>query len=280
MIRVAIVTCCELPEIDQDEKLTLDALRGVGFEAELAAWDDESVDWKQYDGAVLRSPWNYPDFPVEFEAFLRRVSTETRLWNPLEVVQKNLHKSYLLELQEKGIPVVPTELVRGRGDIVEICNRKSWQKIVVKPAIGAGSMGTQFFEREAWGEAQVHLEELLREGDVLVQPYLDSVDVGGERSLIWIDGEFTHKIVKSPRFIGQEESVSSSIEILPEELEMGELVMKSVEGDLLYGRVDLMVDGSGELLLSELELVEPSLFFNQNPESAIRFATALRDRLN
>ncbi|MFN9969178.1 MAG: hypothetical protein ACK58T_04695, partial [Phycisphaerae bacterium] len=37
---------------------------------------------------------------------------------------------------------------------------------------------------------------------------LRAVEGHGERALVWIDGEFTHAVRKSPRFAGNDEQVS------------------------------------------------------------------------
>ena len=54
-------------------------------------------------------------------------------------------------------------------------------------------------------------------------------------------------------------------------------IIASVDGDLLYARVD-MIQVNGRLLLAELELIEPSLFFKNDPHSALRFARAVSRR--
>lgn len=278
MKKVAIVSCLVLPEPDVDEQLTLQAVREQGMSAELVAWDDHSADWSQFDAAVLRSPWNYPEHPEQFKQFVQRVSSATKLINDAETVLANLHKGYLIKLEKLGIPIVPTQLVSQITDLEGAMNL-GWEKVVIKPAVGAGSMGTQSFDDLGSAEAKTHLRELLLEGDALIQPFMESVNNGGERSLIWIDGEFTHKIVKSPRFIGQDESVSAAVEISENEIELGLKIMTTVKAELLYARVDLMLDNGGQLALSELELIEPSLFFMQHPPAAQAFASGLRRML-
>ena len=44
---------------------------------------------------------------------------------------------------------------------------------------------------------------------------------------------------------------------------------------LLYARVDLARDEAGRPHLMELELIEPSLFFDRCPEAAARMAAAI-----
>jgi hypothetical protein len=48
--------------------------------------------------------------------------------------------------------------------------------------------------------------------------------------------------------------------------------------DPLYARIDVMDGPGGEMLLSELELIEPSLFFPHGPGSVSRFADAAERR--
>lgn len=279
MPRIALVTCLALPEPDVDADLTLSVLLEEGVEAEWAAWDDSSVDWASFDLAVVRSPWDYPVRLEEFRGFLKRLDGLTRVLNPVEVMLENLHKGYLLKLAKAGVPVVPTRLV-SEGSLQGLCFVEGWTKVVVKPAVGAGSMGTRVFDlSDGFEGGEEHLVGLLLEGDALVQPYLSSVESGGEVATVVIDGEPTHSVVKSPRFADGEESVSAALEVTEELRAFALEVLSHVEGDLLYARVDTMRGPEGELWLSELELIEPSLFFLQHRDAAVRFGRTVAKRV-
>ena len=52
-------------------------------------------------------------------------------------------------------------------------------------------------------------------------------------------------------------------------------VVETVDWPWLYARVDFLRDHHGNLKLSELEMVEPSLFFRHCPAAADRLAAAL-----
>jgi hypothetical protein len=106
-----------------------------------------------------------------------------------------------------------------------------------------------------------------------------SVDDYGERSLVWIDGELSHAIRKSPRFTGDAETVTGPFPIAPEEREVALAALAPIADQILYGRVDLARDPSGQPMVMELELVEPSLFFAKHPPAADRFVLALLRRL-
>jgi hypothetical protein len=60
--------------------------------------------------------------------------------------------------------------------------------------------------------------------------------------------------------------------------ELGARALGALPAIPLYARVDL-VEAGGHLLISELELIEPSLFLAHSPESAGIFAGAIRQRL-
>jgi hypothetical protein len=49
--------------------------------------------------------------------------------------------------------------------------------------------------------------------------------------------------------------------------------------ELLYARFDYLRDDCGNLVLNELELVEPSLFFRHCEKSALLFADAIMNRV-
>ncbi|MBU6379453.1 MAG: hypothetical protein KJS95_13110, partial [Gammaproteobacteria bacterium] len=121
---------------------------------------------------------------------------------------------------------------------------------------------------------------LLPVSDLLVQPYLDSVDDYGERALVWIDGEFTHAVRKTPRFAGGVESVSAALPITAAERAVGEAALAALAGgDLLYARVDVAPGADGSPVVMELELVEPSLFLLQHPPALQRLVDSILRRL-
>lgn len=269
MIRIA--TCMTLPEVDADAQPLAEAFARAGLDAQLRAWDDPSVDWDSEAPTILRSTWNYA---LDVHGFLEWIGRlRGPLWNPAEIVRTNVHKRYLLDLAARGVPVVPTTLVE-RGGVIE----PPQQKVVIKPEVGAGSLGARVFE--AGDRAAVlHAGELTATGAALVQPYMASVDDYGERSMIWIDGALSHAIRKAPRFSGDAESVTGPFPIEDAEREVALAALAPYADEILYGRVDLARDASGAPCVMELELVEPSLFFAKQPGSADRFVAGLRRRL-
>lgn len=272
--RIAVATCLRLPEPDPDQEPLLEALRACDADARLAAWDDPSIDWGAFDACVIRSTWNYYHALDDFLAWAERVATRTRLWNPIEIVRWNAHKRYLRDLDARGAPVVPTRWLdrASPADALDEAARALGWPVVIKPAVSAASFGALRLDGEAGlAAARAHVAaQLARPGidEVMVQPYLRSVDGFGERSLIFLDGALSHSVRKSPRFGGQHEQVSlQSVPIEDAERAAAEAILARVPHDLLYARVDLARDEAGAPRLMELELLEPSLFLLQHPPS-------------
>jgi glutathione synthase/RimK-type ligase-like ATP-grasp enzyme len=261
-----------LPEPDVDEAPLAAALAAGGFDAQMVAWDDPAADWDAPIATIIRSTWNYA---LDVDAYMRWIDRAARsgpLFNPPDVISGNLHKRYLLELAARGVPVVPTTLVE-RGETVDL----PAHRIVIKPEVGAGSLNAKVFESGDDG-ARAHLAALTAKGAALVQPYIASVEDYGERSIVMIDGQLSHSIRKSPRFAGDSERVDGPFPIAEDEHAVA-MAALAPYGDLLYGRVDLARDETGRPMVMELELVEPSLFFNRGPGSAVSYVAALRRRL-
>lgn len=276
--RLAIVTCQNIPEVDVDEDLVLQAVKDSALDVSLVAWDDHAVNWSSYDAAVIRSTWNYPEFPYKFRAWVELVSTKTKLFNSANIVLPNIHKSYLLKMSDAGVPIVPTILPRNFSETVAWLTENKYDRFVLKPSIGAGSWMTDFFNIDEMDRAEQFFLEIQAESEPMCQPFMESVRNGGERSLIYIDGQFTHKIIKQPRFVGQEESVSDGLPVELHEAQIGNLVLNTLPEKPLYARVDL-IEENGDLLLSELELIEPSLFFRQNPAAIDNLIAGIKSRL-
>jgi hypothetical protein len=283
---IALVTCASLPEPDPDAIPLGQALDAAGLRWQALAWDAPEIDWSAAPLTIVRSSWNYPQHLSAFLAWAQATAQVTELWNPLPVIRWSAHKSYLLELHERGVAIAPTELVpRGsRLTLAEICARRGWSDVVIKPAVSAASFRTCRFSPSMRAAGEAHLSALAAQGDVLVQQYLPSVEEHGERALVWIDGALTHAIRKTPRFEGDPEATSpAAVDISGAEAELAEramaVAMTRLDSPLLYGRVDVAPGPRGQPVLMELELIEPSLYFRQGRYALERFLAGVRRRL-
>lgn len=293
--RVAWVSCADLPAADPDEAPTIAAMVAAGMEIQVLAWDGAAVnpdpdnpdfDSAEFDSAVLRSCWNYAFAPDAFLAWVAETDSRCRLLNPASAVRWNYHKRYLVALKDRGIPVVPTLWLEhgSSGDINNLTQQQGWQDYVIKPAVSAGSWQTRRFARDKTEEAQRFLSQSLHERDTMVQVYVPGVESPGEKSLIWIDGEYSHAVTRGPKFADDAQPVPQPAAITEEDIEAADRVLEAACADggfssdaLLYARVDL-VEIENELVLTELELIEPSLFLSECDGGLKCFVQALQER--
>lgn len=283
MTRVGLVTAEAARGTDDDETPLLDALIWSGVEASVVAWDDRTVDWALFDLVVVRSTWDYVARQNEFLRWLRRVSLRSTLVNSADVIEWNIDKRYLRELQQAGIPIVPTTWIEP-GDLIRLPERG---ELVVKPVVSAGAKDTVRYVMPDHGAlARDHLAGLLaRKRAAMVQPYVSSVDSHGEIALVYLDGAFSHAVRKGAILREPLHTVTelfaaedlSPTEATADERALGDDVMRFVQArePVLYARVDLVRGARDEPLLLEVELFEPSLFLAHGDGAVERFADAI-----
>ncbi len=239
------------------------------------------------DLVILRATWDYIERLDEFLDWTARVEN---LLNAPAVVAWNTDKRYLADLADAGVPTVASHFF-APGERVRVPKGE----VVVKPAIGAGSVGAQrFADAQA---AREHAAALHAAGSTaLIQPY-DSRVEDGETALVFLSGEQSHAFTKGPMLppAGErpvfdpsgtyaEESLSSA-EPDFELWDVGHAALDAAAShlnmkatDLLYARVDL-IGGPDDPRLLELELVEPSLGWRQLDATTRDLSTTpVRDR--
>jgi hypothetical protein len=285
-IRVALVTCPELPQLDADTQWLVTALKKKNIHVTAAVWDDPSLDWAEFDLAVVRSCWDYATRRDEFLAWAKRVP---HLANPAPVLTWNTNKQYLSNLADSGIPLIPTTWI-GPEDQFHVPEEGEW---VIKPAVSIASLDTGRYQMGNSVQHQLAVEHVHRlqraERVVMIQPYMAGVDTDGETAMIFLGGEFSHALHKGAILDGPDIGVDrrfqpnggQDLQICQPtkaQLELAELTLDAVPCDrnrLLYARVDLVPAPDGSPVLMELELTEPMLYFGHMPEAADRMAAAI-----
>jgi glutathione synthase/RimK-type ligase-like ATP-grasp enzyme len=298
---IALVTAAAARNLDEDLpplEAALGALPGMQFS--IVDWDDDSVDWTAFDLALLRSTWDYTQRLEEFLDWITRAAASTTLLNPLAVVRWNTDKHYLHDLAQAGVATVPSVFIEPDRDAADALRafllQQREEEFVVKPAIGAGSRDAQRYSRRQADAAVEHARRLLADRrSVLLQPYLDRVDESGETALVFFGGQFSHAIRKGPllrRGEGPTRALFATEHIMPripddDELRLANQTLAAMPVDaaaaegrspLLYARVDLIRAADGSPRVLELELTEPSLFFDHAPGAAARFARTVAER--
>src|SRR6184192_4310583 len=282
MKRIALATSAKLPTLNDDDRLLIPALAELGLGAVPAVWDSPDVCWEEFQGVLVRSCWDYHHRLEEFLAWVSRLERAgVPVWNAPAVLRWNSHKGYLRDLAARGVTIVPTRWV-ARGEpcgLAEVLRHEGWGEAVVKPAVSASASGTWRTSTEAAAGDQARLGELIRAGDVMVQPFVSEVRDRGEWSILFLGGQLSHAVLKRPAegdYRVQWEFGGRAVTAAPPPTLVAdaEAVMAAVPGDPVYARVD-GVERDGRLVLMELVLIEPHLFLGWDNGAAGRLAGGL-----
>lgn len=281
---IALVTTQAARGHDHDLDILTAALDAADQKWQIVNWDDASLDWSWFSIAVLRSTWDYYARLDEFVAWIDRVSAQTTLCNPAEIVRWNVDKRYLQEMNANGVPVMATTFISKPSDIT---SELIAQDVIIKPAVSAGSNNTERHRNNAVA-ARAQLDHILSHGGVaMVQPYSPTIDAIGETGLVYLGGKFSHAFGKDAVF-GEAEQVHNGVHVqevitarmaIADERALGDAVMKFLlnkfEVAPLYARIDMVTNVDGVPEIMEVELTEPSLYLHLDAGSPERAATAL-----
>ncbi|MCH2486928.1 MAG: hypothetical protein MK010_04180 [Erythrobacter sp.] len=270
-----------------EHDLEMAALRPA-FEA--AGLDLVEIDWRApldaFDDValvLLGTAWDYQDHPQDFLAKLDALAGRgITVCNPPDIVRWNADKGYLLELSERGIPIIPTMWHddADRVDIVAALDQFETDRVVIKRRIGAGALGQHRFSRDALPDSDWHMGHAC-----LIQPFLASVVEEGEFTFVFIDGAFSHGVLKQAAagdyriqsLYGGRESVFAPSAA---DLTNACAVIAALPfSDPLYARIDMARLPSGALAVMEAEMIEPYLYPEQGPDLGERLAAAVQARL-
>nr|WP_022693765.1 hypothetical protein [Ponticaulis koreensis] len=254
-------------------------LVAAGHELVVVQWDRADVDWAQFDAALIGATWDYTD---KREAFLARLEEIEALgvpvFNPSFLVRWNSRKTYLRELEDKGIACIPTIWADcpTAHELEAAFDTLNSQRIVVKRQVGAGAGGQILINRDDPLSDYAY--------PAMIQPFMSSIQQEGEFSFIMIDGELSHALIKRAKtgdyriqsaYGGYEEPIVPSAD----DLAAANSVLAVLDEMPLYARVDMIRGNDGHLLLMELELIEPYLYPEQSDELGVILCRALCKRV-
>jgi glutathione synthase/RimK-type ligase-like ATP-grasp enzyme len=278
--KCALLTINDLSNFQSYDNLIVKPLSDLSWECNFIPWDSNSINWDDFDAVIIRSTWDYQLKEKLFFKTLQSIEASSAvLYNSLETVKWNINKRYLLELERENISIIPTRLYDSFDfDVVsQLFSFFNENKLVIKPCVSANADDTFILEQSKIGNLKSALENTFFQRDFLVQPFIKNIKSEGEYSLIYFGNMLSHVLLKTPKngdFRVQEEHGGILKEIKKPEnslIDFGNKVMSTIPYQCLYSRVDV-VRGSNNYLLMEVELIEPSLYFNMDPKSPKMFA--------
>ena len=255
--------------------------RLMGDDIAFRRWTDPG-DLAEYDLVLPLLVWGYQrNCPRWFALLDQLEQQQIKIANPVSVLRWNSDKSYLLELEKAGVAIVPTMISAAltAKDIADAAQRFGTDQLVIKPPISGGADGTFRLQKDQ------SLPKDIAGKTMLIQPFQPAIAQEGEYSLFYFSGHFSHAILKRPakgdfrvqEFLGGSESGADCPEdaraLAVQARQAAEQILGT--GTLLYARVDMLRDPDGQFRLMELELIEPSLFFEHAADGGALFVGAI-----
>ena len=258
-----------------EDQLLQTALEEKGLLVIKKDWADKHFDWTTTKYAIFRTTWDYCERFDEFFTWLENTKNKTNFINSEEIINWNIDKHYLEDLAKNNINIAPTLFIE-KGDtttLKQLFEKTNWKEVVLKPAISGAARHTYRINTNNYQEHENIFQELLKVECMLFQSFLKNITLLGEISLIMIGGNYTHAVKKTAKkgdFRVQDDHGGTVKKYQPnkEEIIFAENCLKASPFNPLYARVDIVYDNNNIISLSELELIEPELWFRNNPTSA------------
>ncbi|WP_204319009.1 ATP-grasp domain-containing protein [Pelistega ratti] len=266
-----ISTCLTYPDAPISLLPLAKQLNQLGIDIVFTPWQQSP-----HNGKILPlAAWDYAKFYPEFLQWIEQHATQ--FINPAPLMRWNSHKSYLCDLQDWGVSVIPTQ---------RYSSETLWQadlsvlgkEVVLKPAVGqSGHAVTKIKVGEPLPDLTVYGD------DIIVQPFIAEVASNGETSLIFFKGEFSHAIRRQPAPNEWRANSQYKVEISVREVEdkiiqYAQSILHKLPQMPVYARVDGTIIGD-TFLLNELELIEPALYLDKVDGAAERFAKIIKQQL-
>ena len=266
-------------QVLDEDRLLQTALENKGLIVCKKDWADKNFDWTSTKYAIFRTTWDYFERFDEFFLWLEDTKKKTTFINSSEIINWNIDKHYLQDLAKKKVNIAPTQFVE-KGDritLAQLFEKTNWKEAVLKPAISGAARHTYRIHPNNCSEFETVFQKLIENESMLFQEFLNNIIIQGEISLILIGGKHTHavkKIAKKGDFRVQDDHGGRVEKHTPtkEEILFAENCLIASPFEPKYARVDIVYDNNNKPSLSELELIEPELWFRNYPLAAEKLA--------
>ncbi len=264
--------------IDQvllEDKLVQTALEKKGLRVCRKDWADPEFNWENTEYAIFRTTWDYFERLDEFYCWMEQTKNKTKFINSTEIINWNIDKHYLKDLAKNKINIAPTIFIEKEENISlsQLFTQTEWTDAVIKPAISGAAMDTYRINVSNYTNYEHIFQKLVIDKSMLFQQFMNNILLNGEISLIMIGQKYTHAVKKTAKkgdFRVQDDhgGVVEEYTASKEEILFAERCLKASPYNPIYARVDIVYDNKNKLALSELELIEPELWFRNNPKAA------------
>lgn len=256
-----IATCKAYKEGNEALKKLKAKLENLHYQCELKAWQEIRVRHLAQNTLILPlAVWDYSLEYANFLHFLKELErAKISILNPSEILKMNADKSYLKILEEANLPIIDSIIFKQNEEFD--LSLIPFQKAVIKPLVGQSGYKVRFLEQK------IPTKEEFPHG-ALIQPFIESVEELGEFCFIFFGGKFNYAIHRQTQKDWRANS-NYGVKIAPlknpskAHIDLALKALKALKSsNLLYARVDLLPQKNGNVLINEVELIEPSLYFD------------------
>lgn len=289
---IAILTCDQLENPDSlnwhtlqslyEDEMLIHALQQTQLKVCRVSWSNPNFDWHNTRAVLFKSTWDYYYQFKQFSAWLGQIKQHTIMINPVEIIEWNLNKKYLIDLENKGIRIVDSIIIEQGKNVAldSFFQQFNTSDFVVKPLISGSARHTFKVTHNNITNTQLQFNQLIQHEGFIAQPFQQSIMSHGEISLMVIDGQFTHAVLKKSRagdFRVQDEHGGTVHPYFAsaEEIKFAEQTIAACNPKPMYARVDLIRNNKDQLVLMELELIEPELFFRFEQSATFKLADSV-----
>ena len=267
-----------------EDDLIASEFKSLGLSCCRVAWDGKT-NLSNFKYVLFRTTWNYFEQLDQFILFLNHWKNKVNFINPYDQIIWNLDKDYLLQFNKRGINI-PNTIIVGKNQkttLKDICKKNNWRDVVIKPCVSAGGWETHLIKWPEIDAFEKKFKSLIKKQRIMVQVFQKNIQSMGEVSLMIINQKFSHAVIKKAKkgdFRVQDDygGSVSGYKPEPEMISFANNIMCCLNFRPIYARVDLVWDNNGQLALSELELIEPEMWFRFKPSSSKELATAIKSR--
>jgi len=252
-----------------------------GLSVEPVRWT-ERHDWTRFGAVLVNCAWDYQDRHEDFLTTLDEIAAlGAPVFNSPATVRWNIRKTYLRDFEARGVPIIPTLWPDhpAASDIHDAFAAFECDDVVLKRQVGGGGRAQERYTKSTAPQSGAALD---RPG--MIQPFVPSIATEGEYSFLFVDGEFSHALIKrNPtgdyRIQEAYGGGSEKIDPAPTDERQARAILEVMDETPLYARVDMVRGADGRLLLMELEVIEPFLFPQDGPGIGAMLGKALKRRL-
>lgn len=266
---IVILSCKAFPQGNVALQGLCADLNKRGFKATITPWQELNLSNLKANSALLPlAVWDYSLYDDEFLRFLDEVERlKCAIFNPLPLLRWNFSKLYLKELENLGFEIIPSLFVRPNESYEKHLNK--WQNPIIKPLVGQSGNGVRRLD-----EKPISDEE--RQKGFIIQSFMPEICQNGELCLVFFNADFqyaiTRKVAKG-EFRANSQfgvSVTKCERVDTRCIDTAKRILNHLPQKPLYARVDFITH-QGKALINEVELIEPSLYFECEDNAMANF---------